>query len=827
MNWQNPKELIPHIKAGHSLIPLIGNNKLPRDKGWTKKAYDDFDASAHMASGNNVGVRLTSEMLVIDVDTHNKEGLCARDVLANLVLWSGVIPEDWPEVRTGSGGSHYYFRIPPGVSVVGKDERFPGIDFKTSGHVVAAGSVHPETGKIYEWDAICNDPENAPLCPEGLLELIRKDKRKEDEAQKLEPGEHTPKELEMMLASLDVEDFRIHEDWLRLMMACHHATAGAGREVFAAWSTSDPEYSHHEEEILSRWDSIPANRKGPIITVKTLYRLLHDAGAGAAIPRHAENDFDDDISFPEDKSEPEPLPYILSREGRRVEMVEEAKKALFRAAPSEILQRHGTLVRPVRLGDQVIDGGVRHSRGATVLKELNEPWLLKKMDMCANWYRRTQNKSRQGDEAPQYKRTRTDPSQVVARIILNDQGAWPFYHVRGMVTAPTVDVSTGEIVDRPGINPETGLLAVFDDNEFPRLKRGIDREAAKERLWRVHDQLFRDMPFADEPSRAVAMSALVTALVRPTMRTAPLHAFDAAMPGTGKSKMASIVGVVAMGVEPSASSWATSEEENEKRLSALLRNGSPVILFDNVDASRGDRLSGNMLNIVLTQDPASIRVLGKTEEAILNTRVMMMATGNNLAVVGDACRRIVKCRLDARCSEPEKRRFDWDPVEVARSQRSKIISGLLEALIAYLDAGRTYDPPPLGSFEDWTSVRGLLAWCGFADPADTVADVKATDEGRRNLALALETWFHAFDDSWISAAELETFLADEPDLEHALGRELLEGQDAMRDGLLGQRTSKNWIPKELLKVNGVSAGEYYLEVKRTSRLAQFRVVKQA
>lgn len=194
---------------------------------------------------------------------------------------------------------------------------------------------------------------------------------------------------------------------------------------------------------------------------------------------------------------------------------------------------------------------------------------------------------------------------------------------------------------------------------------------------------------------------------------------------------------------------------------------------------------------MLTQDPASIRVLGKTEEEVLNTRLMVLATGNNIVVAGDCCRRAVKCRLDAKCAEPERRVFDFDPVQVARAERPRIVADLLEALAAYLAAGRPADPAPLGSFEDWTAVRGLLLWCGMADPADTIADVKATDMDRGDLMDALDAWRLAFGDEWATGADLAAFVAGAADdLDCPLGREMLEGAESMVEALFGGKRDK-------------------------------------
>src|SRR3546814_17240884 len=69
------------------------------------------------------------------------------------------------------------------------------------------------------------------------------------------------------------------------MIACHDATAGDGREEFIAWSTSDPQYAADAWIIGRRWVSLHAGKVGQRVTVKTLYKHLHDACRGELIPR--------------------------------------------------------------------------------------------------------------------------------------------------------------------------------------------------------------------------------------------------------------------------------------------------------------------------------------------------------------------------------------------------------------------------------------------------------------------------------------------------------------------------------------------------------------
>src|SRR5262245_17298803 len=79
---RNPSnELRRYRELGLELIPLNAHDardqrgrpvgKAPRDAGWRTADYSGFDAAKHLLSGGNVGVRLTADTLVVDVDPRN------------------------------------------------------------------------------------------------------------------------------------------------------------------------------------------------------------------------------------------------------------------------------------------------------------------------------------------------------------------------------------------------------------------------------------------------------------------------------------------------------------------------------------------------------------------------------------------------------------------------------------------------------------------------------------------------------------------------------------------------------------------------------------
>lgn len=283
-----PTQLDAYRKGGFHLIPLnrpdaidakgrpIG--KAPLNSGW-RRAPSLTHAEAvqlMVEEGHNVGVRLRDTDLVIDVDPRNfKEG---DDPLKRLQADIGVDFSSAPTVETGSGGLHIYLRKPADVALRDSLDDYEGVEFKTLGRqVVAAGSVHPNTKRPYKLDVLGELLENAPEAPHALIEVAKRPGRMAGAAAgKLRDK---PEALEEALQFLDAVEFGkgLHERWLHLMMACHHATQGEGRAEFLAWCATDPDYADQTSAVGRRWDSLHSDGTKNI-TWRHLFKLVGATG---------------------------------------------------------------------------------------------------------------------------------------------------------------------------------------------------------------------------------------------------------------------------------------------------------------------------------------------------------------------------------------------------------------------------------------------------------------------------------------------------------------------------------------------------------------------
>lgn len=429
---------------------------------------------------------------------------------------------------------------------------------------------------------------------------------------------------------------------------------------------------------------------------------------------------------------------ILIQSGRLTEIVDQSEITLLKH--TDIYQRGGQLTRAIKLDTPVSDAkDVRRDVGSTMLITVREPWLIEHMGQAAVWLKYDQ---KEDDWTP------ADPPPLYARTLLG-RAEWKFPVLRGVVTAPTL-TRDGFIVEAPGYDAKSGLLIDIPSGIFPPIPLRPSKEDAHLALARLLLPL-RDFPFVDDAAKSVALSGLLCGLIRFSMRTAPLHSYDAPTAGTGKSLLAEMVGLLATGSRPPAMSQGKSEEEDEKRLSTVLFAGDPVIHIDNCERA----ISGDFLCSMLTQEVVQARILGLSERRILPSTALVLASGNNLIFAGDTSRRAVICRLDAGIERPDTRMFDFDCHEELLKQRPSLVIDALTILRAYHLDDRPCSLTPMGSFTDYEWVRGALVWLDCADPAETRLSILANDPRKDELILVMEMWERTFGATAIDVAEIE------------------------------------------------------------------------
>jgi len=329
---------------------------------------------------------------------------------------------------------------------------------------------------------------------------------------------------------------------------------------------------------------------------------------------------------------------------------------------------------------------------------------------------------------------RIDPPGGVASQILSMVGEWPFAPLNGIIQCPTLR-RDGSLLSRPGYDEATGLVLV-SNLPMPTVPDRPTRKQALQALSLLRE-LLEEFPFVDEESEAVALSMIMTPVVRGAMTVAPMHLVTKPAPGTGGSYLADCAAMVATGERCAVEAMAPNYEETEKRLvgSALAR--FPIVALDNC---RED-IAGDFFCQIVERPLMSLRALGKSDKHRVPNAFTMFANGNNAGVAEDMVRRTIRSGLDANLENPENREFKGNPLAAIQQHREQYIAAALTIPLAYIAAGLPIEQPPLLSFEDWCRVvRNPLIWLDCADPVKTQEKLRTGDPRKVEKLAIFEAW---------------------------------------------------------------------------------------
>ncbi|MEW6414371.1 MAG: hypothetical protein AB1482_03865 [Pseudomonadota bacterium] len=402
----------------------------------------------------------------------------------------------------------------------------------------------------------------------------------------------------------------------------------------------------------------------------------------------------------------------------------------------------GRLVR-VYAAQESASGGVHRPRGALILHPVDGAHLTELATAAAVH-------ERYDARSEGYKPC--DCPRRVADAYLA-RGNWPELRpLAGFIEAPTITLD-GRLIHEPGYDSETGLFLAFAAmpgwSPPPTKPTLADAMAALNTLL----SLVREFPFVLEEDCVAVVAGIITGLLRRVLPAAPLLAVTAPTPGTGKTLIAETFAIIATGRRASVLSLGHDDAEAEKRLAGVLLAGDAVIALDNIERP----LKGDLLCQVATQQFVRLRPLGASGMLSIPTHALMVATGNNLSIVGDLKRRVALIRMDAGEERPEQRTFTRDHLEDVFARRGELVRAALTIPLAYLAAG---SPPvdgmhPLGGFEHWDRmVRRPLTWLGLLDPLKASDGLREQDPDLEGMRLLLSAWLDAFQDTPRTAADL-------------------------------------------------------------------------
>ncbi len=363
---------------------------------------------------------------------------------------------------------------------------------------------------------------------------------------------------------------------------------------------------------------------------------------------------------------------------------------------------------------------------------ISAPALVKELAAAATWMKFDGHAKQQ---------VRCDPSMTHVNILYN---AGEFKHLlplAGIARQPYFRELDGELITLAGYDVTSQFFSVFDSKKF--VLSEPTPEEAKSALAFLED-LLTEFSFVSDTDKSATLSAIFTAVTRPTLPYAPAFHIKAPVSGSGKTFLCELIGAFAGPGGNEKVSYPTTSEEATKTILSLLLKNPAVVEFDDMD---GDWSPHGVIKRMLTSEKITDRILGVSKTATVSTRTLFLSSGNNVGPVRDLLRRVITIHIDPMCATPTTITYKNNPVEKVRKNRGKYISAALTLIQAYRNAGtpRT-DVPNIATYSGaWSEYcRHPLIWMGLPDPATALINQITNDPDTQLLKALISEWNHVF-----------------------------------------------------------------------------------
>jgi hypothetical protein len=300
----------------------------------------------------------------------------------------------------------------------------------------------------------------------------------------------------------------------------------------------------------------------------------------------------------------------------------------------------------------------------------------------------------------------TPPDDIAEAIMAQDNNAFPA--LADIIECPVLRPD-GSIISQAGYDnltrlyyqPASGLVVppIADNPPLAQLAEAIN----------LIREIVKDFPFDSEASRANFFAAMFTPILRPMIAgVTPLHLINKPAPGSGATKLAEVISIIATGNSAAMMTAQKDDEGWRKAIFSLLLRGQSIITIDNIENTLWTPSLASILTANMFQD----RILGESKMMTLSNRCTWIATGNNIRIAGDLPRRCVLIKIDAKVPRPWQREASSfthpNLLEWISGERGNILAAMLTIASAWVRAGKPAPTnlPALGGFEAYARVVG-------------------------------------------------------------------------------------------------------------------------
>lgn len=681
-------DALKYARDGWRVLPVFPGEKRPRLKDWPTQATTDTEVIRDwwvQMPDSNIGLACgrASGFFVLDIDPKNG----GDESLEALLAEHGPMPYTFT-VRTGSGGTHYYFAWPEDFEPTNSPGRLKntGIDVRGEGGQVLAPPSRTVIGE-YRVKTVA---QIAP-APEWLLDLIRP---------KPTLGVVTDSGVVERVGDEEHERQREYAVNVALPAArksVEQTTAGGRNQALNDNVLALAGIAAHGDHLIGKDEvaaammaACEANGLVPEDGLSSFFATFESAwSAGLERPRQdwPPRDRFAGIAF---GTQPAGMP-IVNISGRHLhDLCDEVLSNI-------VVSNH--------------DDPSLFLHGSEVVSVNGEPAKTTPLDESMLSYQAS-SRMRFVRDMPKGGQAVAMPPERIIRTITS----MPDKHLPKLerVSYTPFFAPSGRLVTEPGYDEESRTFYAPDPNvSIPEIPEEPSKAEVEKAMSLIADDLLVDFPFASEADRTHAFALLLLPFVRDLIHgSTPLHDIEAPTPGSGKGLLMKTLLMPGVGPKQSVMSAATDDDEWQKRLLAFLRDSPQAIVIDNVNT----KIDSGALCTVLTEPVYASRLLGQSMWVALPVRCMWVLTGNNPQFSGEVSRRCLRIRLDPHVERPEERSGfrHADLATWTKDHRGELIAAACTLVRSWVNAGMPRSAESWGSFEEWVAIMGgILAHLGL------------------------------------------------------------------------------------------------------------------
>jgi len=250
----------------------------------------------------------------------------------------------------------------------------------------------------------------------------------------------------------------------------------------------------------------------------------------------------------------------------------------------------------------------------------------------------------------------------------------------GIATLPLV-LPNGTLLSGRGLDRDRGIVFRVPPELEAILAKPADctpAAVAEAMRYLTHEWLC-DLA-SDYAGNCTVIGCALTIIERLLLSERPAFFVTAGQRGGGKTTTVNMISLAVLGLRAAAAAWSPSQEERRKSLFAYLREGVPILAWDNLP--RGAAISCPSIEKSLTTDTYSDRILGVSDTGTVPAFTIQIFTGNNITPRGDLASRSLPLRLAVDRPDPENRLFAHpDPIIWTEVNRGRILRALYTILL--------------------------------------------------------------------------------------------------------------------------------------------------